>query len=214
MGHPTDDVPEELQALSELAREETLTKLASAKIRETYSESMKRFEALGLPPAPDHPLIKRPTICQNLMEYLEDGSVRAKPNIAELCGSDVRFQDESQVPADIIICATGYKLSYPYLSQDVADTRDNDLELFCGIVPPDRQDLFFVGVSRPTGSFWPIAEAQSKFIAALLSGAYALPEQKEVSERARPMLNRVAMNPGLYGLALREELARGRVEAR
>lgn len=209
MSHPTDDVPEELLALPELAREDVLTKLASTRIRQTYGEAMKRFQALGLPPAPEHPLLKRPTICQNLLECLENGSVQAKPNIAELRGSDLRFEDGSEVAADIIICATGYRLSYPYLSQDVADTRDNDLKLFCGIIPPDQKNLFFIGVSRPTGSFWPIAEAQSKFVAALLSGSYALPEQREVSERARPMLNRVAMNPGLYGLALREELARG-----
>ncbi len=211
MGHPTDDVPEELKALSELAREEALTNVASVRIRETYGEAMKRFAELGLPPAPDHPLIKRPTICQNLMEHLEDGSVQGKPNIAELRGRDVRFEDGTEITADVIICATGYKLSYPYLSRDIADTRDNDLTLFCGIVPPDRPDLFFIGVSRPTGSFWPIAEAQSKFVAALLSDTYKLPDKTDMETRARPMLNRVAMNPGLYGLALREELERGRV---
>jgi hypothetical protein len=71
--------------------------------------------------------------------------------------------------------------------------------------------LFFVGVSRPTGAFWPIAEAQANFVAALLTHRYSLPEAGEVRRRARPMLDRLAMNPGLYGLSLREELARGRV---
>lgn len=209
LSHPTDDVPKELLALSEIEREDLLTKLASQKIRETYSERMKRFEALGLPPAPDHPLIKRPTLSQDILECLEDGSVLAKPNIAKLDRDCVWFESGAPVAAEVIICATGYRLSYPYLSEDVADTRNNDLTLFCGIVPPDRDDLFFIGVSRPTGSFWPIAEAQSKFVAALLAGTYRLPHRDEQKRRARPMLNRVAMNPGLYGLMLREETDRG-----
>ena len=209
LSHPTDDVPEELVGLSELDRENLLTKLACEKIRETYGERMERFEALGMPPAPEHPLIKRPTLSQDILECLEDGSVKAKPNIMNLENDHVRFEEGPPVPADVIICATGYRLSYPYLDQDVADTRDNDLKLFCGIVPPDRDDLFFIGVSRPTGAFWPIAEAQSKFAAAFLAGVYQLPDQAERKRRARPMLNRVAMNPGLYGLMLREECKRG-----
>jgi len=209
LSHPTDEVPQELAGLSELEREELLTKLASQKIRASYGPRMKRFEALGLPPAPDHPLIKRPTLSQDILECLEDGNVLAKPNITKLERDYVQFETGDPVAADVIICATGYKLSYPYLSHDIADTRDNDLTLFCGIVPADRNDLFFIGVSRPTGAFWPIAEAQSKFAAAVLAGTYRLPNPDERARRARPMLNRVAMNPGLYGLMLREECARG-----
>lgn len=210
MSHPTDDVPEHLVKLSELEREDMLTHFASQKIRDTYADRMKRFEAVGLPPAPQYPLIKRPTLSENLLQCLEDGSVLAKSNITELQGDKVQFANGEQLPADIIICATGYKLSYPYLNQDIADTSENDLTLFCGIVPPERTDLFFIGVSRPTGAFWPIAEAQSKYIAAILTGASHLPNQDEMTRRARPMLNRVAMNPGLYGLMLREEIERGR----
>ena len=209
LSHPTDPVPEALAELSELEREEMLTKLASQKIRDTYGERMMRFEALGLPPAPDHPLKKRPTLSQDIMDCLEDGTVLAKPNIKTLERDRVRFEDGQCVAADVIICATGYRLSYPYLGRDIADTRDNDLTLFCGIVPPDRDDLFFIGVSRPTGSFWPIAEAQSKFAAAVLTETYRLPDVEEKRRRSRPMLNRVAMNPGLYGLMLREECDRG-----
>ena len=131
------------------------------------------------------------------------------PAIAELQGDHVLFENGEAIKAEIIICATGYKLTYPYLSSDVADTRQNDLTLFCGIVPPAHPDLFFIGVSRPSGAFWPVAEAQAKFVAALLSGTYRLPDQDELDRRSRPVLNRAAMSPGLYGYSLREELARG-----
>jgi cation diffusion facilitator CzcD-associated flavoprotein CzcO len=208
MNHPTDDIPIELQQLSEAEREQLLESLASQKIKETYGERMRRFEELGLPPAPEQPLLKRPTMSQDLLEHLEKRDLRAMPAIAELKGNHVLFDNGETIEADIIICATGYKLTYPYLSADVADTSDNDLTLFCGIVPPENRDLFFVGVSRPSGAFWPVAEAQAKFVAAVLSGNYILPDQDELDRRSRPVLNRPAMSPGLYGYTLREELAR------
>lgn len=208
--HPTDEVPSELACLAEEDREAFLAQRASQTIKQAHSERMRRFEHLGLPPAPEHPLLKRPTISQDILACLESGHVIAKPAITRLDRDAVVFAPDERVRADVIICATGYKLSYPYLSQDVADTRENDLTLFCGIVPPDRDDLFFVGVSRPTGAFWPIAEAQAKFVAALLTEGYSLPPAREIERRARPMLNRLALNPGLYGLSLREELERGR----
>lgn len=210
MTHPTDPVPPELSRLSETEREDALTAQACATIRQTYGAQMEKFEALGLPKAPHHPLLKRPTISQDLMDQLVSGRVHAKPDIERLDGDHVIFTNGESVRADVIICATGYKLSYPYLSPTVANTADNDLSLFCGIVSPEYNDLLFIGVSRPTGAFWPIAEAQAKFAAALLTKTYTLPPADEIRQRARPMLNRVAMNPGLYGLALREELERGR----
>jgi cation diffusion facilitator CzcD-associated flavoprotein CzcO len=214
MNHPTDEVPVELQQLPEDEREQLLEHLASQKIKENYGERMQRFEALGMPATPDQPLLKRPTMSQGLLEHLEKGDLRVMPAIAELKGDYVVFDNGEAIQAELIIAATGYKLTYPYLSQDVADTSGNDLTLFCGIVAPDRHDLFFIGVSRPSGAFWPIAEAQAKFVASLLSGAYALPAQGEIERRARPMLNRPAMSPGLYGLALREELAGGMKQRR
>ena len=54
-----------------------------------------------------------------------------------------------------------------------------------------------------------IAEVQAQFAAALLSGRYALPRQAVIDRTAGPILRRRAFNPALYGLAVREEIARG-----
>lgn len=209
--HPTDPVPDELVALPEEQRDTALMSKAITAFKGRYGERMKRFEALGLPPAPDHPFSKRPTISQDLLECIEKEAIIAKPGIAKLDNDAVVYEGGERVSADIILCATGYHLSYPFLDIDVVDTSDDDLDLFCGIMPADRHDLFFIGVSRPFGAFWPIAEAQAQFVGACLSGRYQLPAQDEIDCRTSPMLNRIAITPGLYGLARREELERGAV---
>lgn len=208
--HPTDPVPKALVAMTEDQRDAAVMAMATATIKETHSKRMKRFEELGLPAAPDHPFLKRPTINQDLLQRLEDGELIAKPDIERLDGDAVVFAGGERVQADIIICATGYHLSYPYFAADIADTSDDDLNLFCGIMPRDRRDLFYIGVSRPFGAFWPIAEAQAQFVGALLANEYVLPAQKEIDRRTVPTLKRPAITPGLYGLALREELERGK----
>ena len=52
---------------------------------------------------------------------------------------------------------------------------------------PVRHDLFFAGLGRPTGAFWPVAEAQSRLAAATFAGTYRPPSADEVRRRARPV---------------------------
>jgi hypothetical protein len=172
-------------------------------------ERMRQLEALGLPPPPANPLDKRASICDPIHGALASGALVARPGIERFEGKELVFRDGSRERADVVVCATGYHLRYPYLPADLVDTRDDDLTLFLGAMHPRRRDLFIVGVSRPTGAFWPIAELHAMFAAALLSGRYALPSQREIERRAQPILRRRAFNPALYGLAMREELQRG-----
>ena len=86
-------------------------------------------------------------------------------SLLALDGDHVILRGGERVHAEVILCATGYHLRFPYLDASVLDTSDDDAALFLGFMHPDRHDLFVVGVSRPTGAFWPIAEAQAKFIA-------------------------------------------------
>lgn len=210
MTHPTDPVIFPLTLLPQFLRDPLFQQIAKRRVKEGFAQRMARFVELGLPPGPHHPLSKRPTVSDDLLPALESGAVRAKPGIARLEDSDVIFDDSTRAPADVILCATGYWLSYPYLDQDIADTRADDLSLFMGIVAPAREDLFFVGVSRPTGSFWPIAEVQAQFVAKYLTGAYVLPPRRIRERRARPILKCNAWSPAIYGQALRDELRRGR----
>ena len=86
----------------------------------------------------------------------------------------------------MVLCATGYHLRYPYLPSAFFDPERGDTDVYQGTLHATRHDLFFVGVSRPTGAFWPIAEVHARFAAALLSGRYRLPSARRVRRRARP----------------------------
>ena len=129
----------------------------------------------------------------------------ARPGIERFEGKEVVFSDGSRERVDVVLYATGYHLRYPYLPAELVDTRDDDLTLFLGAMHPQRHDLFIVGVSRPTGAFWPIAEVQAQFAAALLSGRYALPRQAEIDRR----VGADPAPPRVQSRALRARGARG-----
>ena len=211
LSHPTDPVPLALRILPQSWRVWVFEQMVERTFKKNFTARMARFEELGLPPPPPSPLTKRPTLAQDLLGLLEKGAVTAKPGIKRTDGRTVTFTDGTSVEADIIFNAVGYHLSYPYLPQDIVDTSDDDLELFLGTNVPTRDDLFIVGASRPMGAFWPIAEAQATYAAAILSGQSKLPPQRERTKRAEPILKRRSFNPALYGLSIREEILKRRL---
>jgi len=214
MMNPNDPVLPPFRILPRGLRERLFARLGSKRMASVMAARMKRLVELGLPEPPADPLSKRATVCDPLLDALESGRVAAKPELVRAEGKELVYRDGTRTTADVLIHATGYHLRYPYLPATWADTRHDDLTLYYGTMHPRRHDLFFVGVSRPTGAFWPVAELHARFAAGVLSGEYALPAQRKIDRGARSILGGRSFNPALFGLAVREELERGRKRAR
>lgn len=141
-----------------------------------------RPEDYGLP-KPDYPYgATHPTISNEILIRIGSGDVIPKPNIESLCGDRIRFVDGSSVPAEVLIYATGYKITFPFLDPDFVAAPNNELPLFKRVVHPRYSNLFFIGLIQPLCATMPIAELQSRWIAELLTGAYALPPQDELEQ--------------------------------
>ncbi|SEB46646.1 Predicted flavoprotein CzcO associated with the cation diffusion facilitator CzcD [Nocardioides exalbidus] len=127
-------------------------------------------------PAPDHrPGQSHPVQSERIRERLDAGAVEARPAIERLDGDRVVFVDGTSVPADLVVWATGYRVTFPFLSEELVPVRDNDLPLWKRAVHPDLPGLWFLGLLQPIGAVMPLAEAQARWIAETLSGRYVLP---------------------------------------
>ena len=60
---------------------------------------------------------------------------------------------------------------------------DNRLLLYRRVVSVERPGLYFIGFIQPLGPIMPIAEAQSEWVADLISGRAQLPPAAEMRER-------------------------------
>jgi hypothetical protein len=108
------------------------------------------------------------------------GDVAAKPNVAELNGDSVRFVDGTEEPFDVIVYATGYKVSFPFFDEQFISAPGNVLPLYKRIFKPGLDDLAFISLAEPLPSQFIFAELQAKLVAMWLDGEWALPSEEEM----------------------------------
>jgi cation diffusion facilitator CzcD-associated flavoprotein CzcO len=164
------------------------------RIRQRFMQTMLRaavgdMERYGLP-KPDHrPLEAHPTISDTILTRLTHGDITCKPTIARLTEEGVEFADESSERVDVIVYATGYKVSFPFFDPALVSAPGNELPLFRRVFHPELPGLYFIALLQPLGATMPLAEAQSEWICDHLTGRYRLPPRHELladiaSERA------------------------------
>lgn len=134
-------------------------------------------------PKPKRPILsEHPTNSQDLLNLTGRGKVTIKPNIQQLAGKNVVFDDNTQEKIDIIVWCTGYKMTFPFFQNDFFPAQEvensNDLQLYKRVIHPDYKNLFFLGLVQPLGAIMPLAELQSKWIAQLLTQKTALPSEE------------------------------------
>ncbi|MGV9540781.1 flavin-containing monooxygenase [Nocardia beijingensis] len=144
------------------------------------------MEDYGLP-KPDHlPFEAHPSASEEFLHRAGCGDVTFKPAITALEGPRVRFADGSAEEVDVIVCATGYRISFPFFSDpELLPDADNRFPLFKQMVKPGIDNLFFLGLAQPLPTLVNFAEQQSKLVAAYLTGRYHLPPAEEMRAAMR-----------------------------
>ena len=94
----------------------------------------------------------------------------------------MRFADGSVEPADAIIFATGYRISFPFFDPDFISAPGNVLPLYKRMFKPGIDDLAFIGLGQAIPTIFPFAECQAKLAARWLAGDWALPERRAEME--------------------------------
>lgn len=147
-------------------------------------------------PKPDHKLFEaHPTVSSELLPRLGHGDITVKPNIDRFSGGrGVRFVDGSSEEIDLVVYCTGYKMTFPFFDPKVVSAPDNRLPLYRRVVSVERPGLFFIGFIQPLGPIMPLAEAQSEWVADLLTGRATLPPpgemKREIAKEERQMRKR------------------------
>ncbi|XP_019936740.2 flavin-containing monooxygenase 5-like [Paralichthys olivaceus] len=128
---------------------------------------------------PKHRLFSQhPTMNDELPNRILSGTVQVKPNICRFQGSSVEFDDGSIVEdVDLVVFATGYRFSFPFLASLVVSVSDNKASLYKYVFPPelDRPTLAIIGLVQPLGAIMPISEIQSRWATRVFKGCVKLP---------------------------------------
>jgi cation diffusion facilitator CzcD-associated flavoprotein CzcO len=154
------------------------------RVRQRVAETMLRL-AVGTPqsyglPAPAGGLFQNhPTISDTILHRLTHGEVLPKPGIERFDGDRVVFTDGSSEQVDVIVWATGYRVTIPFLDQDWLGEDAEAMPLYRRVFHLDDPTLTFVGLMQSTGAALPVVEVQAKLAAAYYAGRYALPDAEQ-----------------------------------
>jgi hypothetical protein len=150
-----------------------------------YRVGVGKVQDYGLP-EPDHKIGEaHPTISADFLNRIAHGEVTWKPNLTELEGGRVRFDDGTVEDVDVIVWCTGYKVTFPFFDEGFLSAPDNDLPLFKRVFRPGVDNLAFIALLQPLGATMPLAEAQGRWVAAYLRGEYHLPPRPEMEAVTR-----------------------------
>ncbi|MGW0517397.1 hypothetical protein [Crossiella sp. NPDC003009] len=117
-------------------------------------------------PDPQHKLFAaHPTVSEDLLSRLGHGDIQIRPNIARFEGGTVHFTDGTSEPVDLVIYCTGYRITFPFLDEDIIKPVDNHIGLYRRIASVNHPGLCFIGLIQPLGAIMPLAEAQASWIA-------------------------------------------------
>ena len=144
--------------------------------QKAIERAIGKMENYGLP-KPDHKVLTaHPSVSGEFLTRLGCGDINVKPGLRKLDGDGVVFEDGTREVIDTIIWATGYRIRFPFLNQNALAVENNKFPLYHRMIKPGWRNLFFVGLAQPLPTLVNLAEQQSKFIAAVLSGRLELPD--------------------------------------
>jgi cation diffusion facilitator CzcD-associated flavoprotein CzcO len=148
-----------------------------------------RWEDYGLQTPTYAPLEKPPTVNSGVLEALRHGRLVARPGIERYDGDAVHFTDGTQEEFDAIIMGTGFRTSFPFLSERVAGWDMATTPLYLKMMHPTISSMFFIGLFQPVGCIWRLADYQARIAALQISGRLQRPSDIDARTRqevARP----------------------------
>lgn len=128
-----------------------------------------KYQDYGLP-KPDHKIFeKHPTISTEIFHYLKHGRIKPRPDVERFDGKTVHFKDGTSDEFDMIVAATGFYLSFPFLPDGMVPMKNEQLALlYGGCVLPDYKHFYLIGTQQVRYGIGPLLTPGSKLVARMI----------------------------------------------
>lgn len=104
------------------------------------------------------------------------GLVKVKTKVKELTETAAIFEDGTvEEDIDVIVFATGYTFSFPFLEDSLVKVEGNRVPLYKYMFPPqlEKPTLACMGLIQPLGSIFPTVELQARWATRVFKGEWA-----------------------------------------
>jgi cation diffusion facilitator CzcD-associated flavoprotein CzcO len=101
---------------------------------------------LGLP-APDHAaLATHPIVNSQILHHLAHGDILAKPDVERFTPTGAVFADGTEEELDLVLFATGYQWSIPYVDESLFEWKMNHPQLYLNVFHRSIDNLYVLGM--------------------------------------------------------------------
>ncbi len=126
-------------------------------------------------PQPKHEIFDRyPVINSHIIDHLKSGDIAVRSAIAHVEEDTVRYTDGTEADYDIIIAATGYEISFPFIHHRHLNwSQGTRPELYLNTFTPWHRNLFVAGMMDAYDLGWDSRYQQGQLIAKVILGTRA-----------------------------------------
>ncbi|NBM17437.1 NAD(P)/FAD-dependent oxidoreductase [Streptomyces sp. GC420] len=129
---------------------------------------------------PDHRLFEsHPLLNTQLLHHLQHGDIAAKPGIDRFDRREVVFTDGSREQVDLVVFATGYRMSIPYAPSDHFVWKGGRPQMYLTAFSRERHNLFGLGYLEVNSSAYTLFDHIANLIAQYLDDQRHRPERAE-----------------------------------
>ena len=125
-----------------------------------------KYESYGLP-HPDHKLFEHhPTVSSEVLYYLKHGRITPHKDIERFDGKTVYFVDGTKIEVDLIVCATGFYVSFPFLPEGLVPVKNGNIaQVYGGSMLPRYKNLYVFGTQQIRYGVGPLITPAAKLLA-------------------------------------------------
>lgn len=153
-----------------------------------------KLSRLGLP-EPDHKVLSsHPIMNTQILHYLQHGDLTAKKDVDYLQDHKVFFKDGSSEEVDLIILATGYHCTIPYLDTSFFEWENHRPQLYLKFFNPNHPSLFAMGLLETNGGGYDLFDEMNYLAAKTIESQL---KENPLSQKIKQTINQPA--PDLSG---------------
>jgi hypothetical protein len=124
-----------------------------------------RYEDYGLP-RPEHRLFEaHPSVSTEALHYLKHGRITVRPDVTEVRGRELVFADGSRDTFDLVVCATGFRLDFPFLPDGMVPVVGKTAQLYASLLRPEHRHLYVVGTGQARYGLGPLVRPLARLVA-------------------------------------------------
>ena len=90
------------------------------------------------------------------------------PDIQQFDGNTVEFIDGRRDPFDIVVAATGFHVSFPFLAPGLVSLKGPVAEVYGGMMTAEHRHLYIVGWMQPRYGFGPLIVPAADLLARII----------------------------------------------